>query len=79
MRDVPRGLTARELIRALHEDGFALRRIRGSHRIYRDARGRRVVLAFHRFSDTFPLGTLKAILRDAGWSEADLRRLGLLG
>jgi hypothetical protein len=35
-------------------------------------------VAAHHLGDTFPLGTLKAILTDAGWSEDDLRRLGLL-
>jgi predicted RNA binding protein YcfA (HicA-like mRNA interferase family) len=79
MTEVRRGLTARELIRALHEDGFVLRRTRGSHRIYRDAHGRRVVIAYHRLSDSFPVGTLKAMIGDAGWTDADLGRLDLLG
>jgi len=77
MTDIPRGLTARELIRALHADGFHLKRTRGSHRIYRHADGRRVVVAYHRISDTFPIGTLKAMVADIGWIEDDLRRLGL--
>ena len=77
MTDVPRGLTARELIRALHADGFHLTRTRGSHRIYRHADGRRVVVAYHRVSDTFPIGALKAMVVDIGWTNDDLRRLGL--
>jgi predicted RNA binding protein YcfA (HicA-like mRNA interferase family) len=79
MAEFPRGLSAREFIRALHADGFRLTRTRGSHRIYRHADGRRVVVAYHRLGDTFPIGTLKAMIEDIGWSEADLRRLGLLG
>jgi hypothetical protein len=27
--------------------------------------------------DTFPVGTLKAMILDAGWTEADIVRLGL--
>jgi hypothetical protein len=37
-----------------------------------------VVVAYHRLSDTFPIGTLKAMIEDAEWMEADLARLGLL-
>lgn len=78
MTAVPRGITARRLIQSLHEDGFKLQRTRGSHRIYRHADGRRVIVAYHRLGDTFPMGTLKAMLTDAGWQEADLERLGLV-
>ena len=77
MTVTPRGITARQLIKALHEDGFELKRTRGSHRIYRHPDGRRIVVAYHRLGDTFPIGTLKAMIRDAGWSDDDLRRLGL--
>lgn len=78
MTGVPRGVTARVLIRALHEDGFQLTRTRGSHHIYRHADGRRVVVAYHRLSDTFPIGTLAALISDAGWADDDLRRVGLV-
>jgi predicted RNA binding protein YcfA (HicA-like mRNA interferase family) len=77
MMEFPRGVTARQLVKALHEDGFILTRTRGSHRIYRHPDGRRAVVAYHRLSDTFPIGTLKAMIHDLGWTEADLRRLGL--
>lgn len=79
MAEFPRGLSARAFIRALHADGFRLTRTRGSHHIYRHADGRRVVVAYHHLGDTFPIGTLKAMTEDIGWSEADLRRLGLTG
>jgi len=75
---IPRGVTARLFIRALQSDGFSLRRVQGSHRIYRHPDGRRVVVAYHSLSDTFPVGTLKAMIADAGWVEEDLRRLGFL-
>lgn len=72
-----RSITARELVAALAKDGFALQRVRGSHRMYRDANGRRVVVAYHGLGQTFPLGTLRAMIADAGWSNSDLERLGL--
>jgi predicted RNA binding protein YcfA (HicA-like mRNA interferase family) len=78
MTEAPRGMTARELIRALHIDGFRPVRTRGSHHIYRHDDGRRVVVAYHRLSEAFPMGTLKAMIVDIGWSEADLRRLELI-
>ncbi len=77
MTRVPRGLQARRFIRALEADGFELQRVQGSHRIYRHADGRRVVVAFHALSATFPIGTLRAMIADAGWQDDDLRRLGL--
>jgi predicted RNA binding protein YcfA (HicA-like mRNA interferase family) len=78
MIQIPHGITARQFIKALQSDGFVLKRTRGSHRIYRHPDGRRVVVAYHRLSDTFPIGTLKAMIADAGWTEDDLKRLKLL-
>jgi len=52
-------------------------RIRGSHHIYRHDDGRRVVVAYHSLGETFPIGTLKAMLADIGWNKADLEKLGL--
>jgi predicted RNA binding protein YcfA (HicA-like mRNA interferase family) len=71
-------LSARRFIRALESDGFALQRVRGSHRIYRHADGRRVVVAYHTLNDAFPIGTLRAMIADAGWQDDDLLRLGLM-
>lgn len=79
MSETPRGITARQLIRALHADGFFLQRTsRGSHRIYRHPDGRRVVVAYHHLSDTFPIGTLRAMIADAEWEDDDRRRLRLI-
>ena len=78
LTEIPRGITARDLIRAPHADGFRLARTRGSHRIYRHLDGRRVVVAYHRLSDTFPIGTLKGMIADIGLTDDDLRRLGLV-
>lgn len=77
MTRTPRGISARRLVRALEADGFVLQRIRGSHRVYRRSDRRRVVVAFHAWGDTFPVGTLRAMLADAGWQDEDLQRLGL--
>jgi len=66
MTELSRGITARLFIKALHRDGFSLSRTRGSHRIYRHPDGRRVVVAFHRFGDTFPIGTLRSMSADIG-------------
>ena len=77
MTEIRRGVSARALIKALRREGFHLVRTRGSHRIYRHLDGRRVVVAYHRMGDAFPMRTLKAMIRDAGWTEEDLRRLGI--
>jgi predicted RNA binding protein YcfA (HicA-like mRNA interferase family)/predicted RNase H-like HicB family nuclease len=74
-----RSLTAREIITALIRDGFFLRAQAGSHQRYRHPDGRRVTVSFHHPRDTFPFKTLKSMIEDqARWTEADLRRLGLL-
>ncbi len=78
MNGPPRGVTARRFIQALHRDGFTLQRTRGSHRVYRHPDGRRVVVAFHRMGDTFPVGTLRAMIANAGWDAERLRQLELL-
>ena len=78
MTQVPRGVSARQFVRALQADGFVLQRVRGSHRIYRHADGRRIVVAYHQLGDTFPIGTLRAMITDAGWQDEDLRRLNLI-
>lgn len=78
MTRAPRGLSARQFVRALETAGFVLQRVRGSHRIYKHTDGRRVVVAYHALSDTFPIGTLRAMIADAGWQDDDLLRLGIM-
>ena len=73
-----RTVTAQRFIQALETDGFQWVRSAGSHRIYRQPDGRRVVVAFHRPSATFPPKTLAAMLAGTRWSEGDLRRLELV-
>ena len=78
MTRLPRGITARQLAKTLQADGFVLQRTRGSHRIYRHSDDCRVVVAYHVLGDSFSIGTLQAMISDAGWQEDDLRRLELL-
>jgi predicted RNA binding protein YcfA (HicA-like mRNA interferase family) len=74
-----RTLTARDIISALMKDGFYLRRQKGSHQRYQHHDGRRVTLSFHRPGDTYKIKTLKSMIElQAGWTEADLQRLGML-
>ncbi|MGI8906625.1 MAG: type II toxin-antitoxin system HicA family toxin [Candidatus Sumerlaeaceae bacterium] len=74
-----RGVTAREFTRALEQDGFVHVRTSGSHQSFRHPESHRlVVVAAHRSSDTFAIGTLKRMIRDAGWTDENLQRLGLL-
>jgi len=74
-----RSLKARDLIGALVRDGFEFDRQRGSHHLYYHPDGRRVTVSFRRWVDTFPPKTLKRIIEgQAGWTEADLRRLRLI-
>jgi predicted RNA binding protein YcfA (HicA-like mRNA interferase family) len=58
-------LTAREIIKRLESAGFFLARQSGSHRIYKDATGRRVTVPFHDAKILHPK-VLKSILRDSG-------------
>ncbi len=78
MIDFQRGISARRFIKALLQDGFVQVRSKGSHHIYRHPDGRRVVVSVHHIGDTFPIGTLKAMIEDAGWNADDLQRLGLI-
>lgn len=78
MTQTPRGVTVSQFIKALRLDGFQATRTRGSRHVYRHSDGRRVVVAYHRLSATFPIGTLKGMIADAGSTDDNLRRLGLL-
>ncbi len=74
-----RTVTAREIISALNKDGFYLRSQSGSHQRYFHSDGRKVTVSFHLPGEVFPLKTLKSIiLEQAGWTEDDLKRLGIL-
>lgn len=73
-----RSLTARELIRALQQDGFRFDRARGSHHHYRHPDGRRVTVIFKHPGQTFKIGTLQSMIeKQAKWTEEDLKHLKL--
>lgn len=71
-------LTAREWVRAVERDSFRRRKTRGSHHLYRHPDGRRVLLVYHNLGDTFGPKAIRQILTSTGWTETDLRRLGLI-
>ncbi|MCL1466665.1 type II toxin-antitoxin system HicA family toxin [Argonema galeatum] len=58
-------VTATEVIRVLNKIDFKLSRQSGSHRIYKNAEGRRVTVPFHSGKILHPK-ILKSILNDAG-------------
>lgn len=64
-----------ELVRALEKAGFTARRQRGSHlHMYRSTDQKRVTVPVHK-GKNIPVGTLKAILKDADLTVDQLRDL----
>lgn len=57
-------VTAKQVIRVLEKIGFGLARQSGSHRIYKNAIGRRATVPFHAGKILHPK-VLKSILADA--------------
>lgn len=67
-------MTAGDALRALERAGFALACQSGSHRILKNAAGRRVTVPLHSGSILHPK-LLKSILRDAGLTVAAFQEL----
>ncbi len=67
-------VTATETVRALERAGFALARQSGSHRILKNAAGRRVTVPVHSRTILHPK-LLKSILRDAELTVAEFQEL----
>ena len=63
MTRLPR-VTAAKIVRVLERLGFSLARQSGSHRIYKNAQGRRVTVPYHAGQVLHPK-VLKSIMRDA--------------
>ena len=59
---------SRDIIRQLRADGFELVSVRGSHHKFVRRQLRRRVIVPHPKRD-LPLGTVRAIYRDAGWEK----------
>jgi len=72
MSRLPR-LTAQEVVRLLKKAGFELSRQSGSHKIFKNDRGKRVTVPFHSGKTLHPK-LLKAILGDAEISEEELAK-----
>lgn len=64
-------VTAREVIRVLHSHGFKEVRSSGSHRIFRNAEGRRTTVPYHAAKVLHPK-LLKSILQEAELTPEDL-------
>jgi len=73
MPKLPR-ITARDIIAVLERAGFTLARQSGSHKIYKNAAGKRATVPCHA-SKTLHPKVLKSILRDANLSVEDLEKL----
>jgi predicted RNA binding protein YcfA (HicA-like mRNA interferase family) len=66
------------MVQALEHDGFQFTERQGSQRIYRHQDGRRVVIHYHKASNTLPPYVIRNLLVGTQWTEADLQRLKLI-
>ena len=73
-----KGINADDLIRALIKDGFFLDVPVRTERIYRHSDGRKVSIHYHKGSNCFGRGLLKAMFDDIGWTESDMQRVKLI-
>ena len=74
-----RNITTRELVRALERDGFVVQRnTQTGGLVYRHRDGRNTLIHYHAGRRAFARKTLSSILSAVRWTEADLRRLGLI-
>ena len=62
-----------EVLRKLKRAGFVERRSSGSHIVLRHPDGRQTYVALH--PGDIPTGTMRAILRQAGFSEDEFRAI----
>ena len=73
MSKLPRGLSGKEVVKALSKAGFYVKRRKGSHIVLRrDSPFAQVVVPDHKSIDT---GTLESILDGANLSTEDFVRL----
>ena len=74
-----RNTPVREILRALERDGFILiRSNRTGGYVYHHPDGRTVPIHYHSGRAVLSRKTLATVLRATKWTEADLRRLGLI-
>lgn len=67
-------LTAKEMIFVLEKLGFSLTRQSGSHKIFKNAEGKRATVPFHPGKILHPK-ILKSIMKDADIDENKLKEL----
>jgi predicted RNA binding protein YcfA (HicA-like mRNA interferase family) len=67
-------LRAREIITALEKLGFVLSRQSGSHKIYKNVKGKRATVPFHGDKILHPK-IVKRVMEDAELSVEDLKKL----
>ncbi len=67
-------VTAAQVIRVLEKRGFNLARQSGSHKIYKDASGKRVTVPFHTGEILHPK-VLRNIISDAGLTNEEFTKL----
>jgi predicted RNA binding protein YcfA (HicA-like mRNA interferase family) len=68
----------RRIAQALERDGVSFTERQGSQRIYRHPDGRRVVIHYHRATDTLTPYVLRNLLAGTRRTEDDLSRLKLI-
>ena len=73
-----KNISKAKMIAALSNDGFCLDTNVKTERVYRHPDGRRVIIHYHKGSDTFGPKLLQGLLKDTGWTKKDLRRLKLI-
>ena len=73
MTKLPR-VTAMQIIKVLEKRDFKLSRQSGSHKIYKDSRGKRVTVPYHSGKILHPK-VLKSILSDAEIATEELTQL----
>lgn len=70
-----KALTARQIIKILETNGFAIARQRGSHIIYRQIESGRIVpVPLHGGNRPLPIGTCLSIVKQSGLSQSDFRK-----
>ncbi len=72
-----KNLTAKDLANALEKDGWIRDEKQGAVQVYRHPDGKRVTIHFHP-GKTYGARLLKQLLKDIGWSIADMQRLKLV-
>lgn len=67
-------VTASQVIKALEKKGFSVARQSGSHKIYKNAEGKRVTVSYHAGKILHPK-VLRNILNDTDWTVEEFQEL----